>query len=470
MAYAQGAEYDFFVSYAHMDNEAVEPAGQGWVDALVRWIEVGLGMKLGRRDAARMWRDARSLRGNQGISGHIDEQVRRSALFVMVLSPSYLASDYCMAELAAFTERNAADRIFVVWKDPIDEARHPVPETVRNLRKYAFWVPDQNQKPRVLGWPLPRHDWPADKQLYFPKIDDLATDIVAALDAINAGPATTPAAPRRGAVLLAEVTDDLDPRREEMRRYLDQAGIDVLPAGAYRMTRQDFERGFAADLPRCRAFVQLLGPLAGKTPEDVPEGFGRLQLQLAQKGGAPVLQWRDPELDLAQVGPPVQRTLLQGDGVQAMPFEAFKRSVAALFEPPPPARRPAPPAFLFVNAADVDVAHAERLVAALDGAFDWELPVYDPAANAEEIQSGIEAQLLDSDALVFFYGEANPRWVRSQLQLYRKLAPRRAREPRMLALVSAPPEPKPPLQIGLQGLQHISLADAPARIRTMLGA
>ena len=44
MAYVPGCEFDLFVSYAHVDNEPIEPADHGWVDALIRVLEAELGM------------------------------------------------------------------------------------------------------------------------------------------------------------------------------------------------------------------------------------------------------------------------------------------------------------------------------------------------------------------------------------------------------------------------------------------
>ena len=57
---------------------------------------------------------------------------------------------------------------------------------------------------------------------YIRLVEDLATDISQQLKAqVSATP--------RATVFLAEVTDDLDSRREQVRRYLEQAQLQVLP-------------------------------------------------------------------------------------------------------------------------------------------------------------------------------------------------------------------------------------------------
>lgn len=478
MAFVPSNRYDLFVSYAHLDNIPPEQSGQGWVDALFKTFEISLDMKLGRPGLAAIWRDRQDLRGNQAVTGHIDDQVRQSTLLMLVLSPAYLASQSCLRELRAFVERHETSRIFVVWKDPTERPEQPIPAEIQDLRKYTFWFRDDYHKIRTLGWP--RANSPEDRRYYYPMITDLAADVADALERlraemVNSMPAGRPASvPRsvpanlpKGEVLLAEVTDDLGPRRDEVSRYLALEGINVLPLAGYRLARIEFEKAFKADLLRCRAFVQILGPYTGKAPPDVPEGFGRLQLDLARDHGVPILQWRSPELDMNQVSAFAHRALLESESVQAVPIEEFKRAIIDLFVVPPPARPIGLP-FLFVNAADNDMQSASELVSNLDKSLEWTMPLYAPSDTAEEVQNVAARNLVDSDAVVFFYGQANPRWVLGQLDLYRKLKPQRARDPKLLALVTAPPEPKVPIPIRLQGLKVLSYAEAVAYIQRSL--
>ena len=103
MAYVPGYDYDFFVSYAKVDNDPVPSAKSGWVDTLISILISGNGLagKLGRREAFNHWIDKQNLRGNDEVD-RIPEQVGRSALFVAVLSPAYAASKFCQLELETF--------------------------------------------------------------------------------------------------------------------------------------------------------------------------------------------------------------------------------------------------------------------------------------------------------------------------------------------------------------------------------
>ncbi len=474
MAYVSGYHYDIFISYAHVDNAPIEPADHGWVDALMRILECDIGMKLGRKDAFAVWRDIQSLRGNHQISGHIAQQVKTSAVFLAVLSPGYLASTHCLQELQAFLDRgdpDAANRLFIVYKDQIDESRQSLPAAFRDLRKCQFWVVDPDNKPRVLGWPLPHHSNDQDRQFYYPKIGDLATDIIAKLSDLkqkaNASPeASEPHNVERYSanVLLAEVTDDLDARREEIRRYLNQNGVGVLPTGDYHLGRAEFERSCAADLENSACFVQLLGPYHGKTPPDIPEGYGRLQLNLAKRRGLPVLQWRDPELDVEKATSAAQIAFLRSETVRAMPIEDFKRSIIAAMAKPDAARSDRSP-FLFVNAAPADIDDAQAIVSKLDDCVEWEIPFYDSSASAESIQSEIEPQLVECDGLVLICGKGGVRWVVGQLQQYRKLAPRRKQDPRLLAVVGETRDFAISIPIKLRGMATFEIGEAVKRIR-----
>src|SRR5207302_5717011 len=56
-------------------------------------------------------------------------------------------------------------------------------------------------------------------------------------------------------VLLAQVTEDLDEERDELRRYLDQFGVPVVAAGTYPQGGDAFKRAFEADLAEAGLLV-----------------------------------------------------------------------------------------------------------------------------------------------------------------------------------------------------------------------
>jgi hypothetical protein len=103
-----------------------------------------------------------------------------------------------------------------------------------------------------------------DEIQYFRLIEDLARDIHGQLKAMaGRQPDKRPAGVAnscngRAALFLAEVTDDLEHQRLEVRRYLEQQCVLVLPEASLPLGRAEFEAALDADLARSRVFVQLL--------------------------------------------------------------------------------------------------------------------------------------------------------------------------------------------------------------------
>ncbi len=497
MSYVPGFEYDLFISYAAVDNEPMPSADSGWVDTLVQILTSGSGLagKLGRRESFSWWLDKQNLRGNHEADSHIPAEVRRSAILVVVLSPGYVASTFCRLELQTFLDaiQGAPNRVFVIYREQVVEKRHKVPDALKALRKYEFWELDKNRKPRILGWPLPNHRNASDRA-YFQRIDDVCKEIADQLDELKAAgarqdenaavpalaaaltAAPTPKRQKRGdrastliavaprpAVLLAETTDDLIRKREDAQRYLEQAGIDVVPSGSYYgLSAANYEKALSADLAKCAAFVQILGPELGRRVDGIADGFGWLQYNVAKQSPLPILQWRGLELaDLRAVEDPMQRRLLET--AEAMPFEDFKRKILEnLRSGKAKSKRPS---FFFINCDSVDVSQADAIGGHLAGGVDWERPLYEEKPKARVLQESIEASLVDCDGLLIVHGKSPVAWVRAQLQLYRKLRQRRAKDPQVLAVVQSGHSAEF-TGLGLAGLKIVGIDD----LRTVIGS
>jgi hypothetical protein len=463
MAFVPRYKHDIFVSYARADDRPYfEPlSGEeppvGWVGMLVRQLKNQLGQKIGRGDACEIWFDNHNLRGNHTLTEEITAQLERSAIFLAIVSPGYLASAWCLDELRVFTRRFAAElarRIFIVEKAPFDPDE-PSPPELGDRRGYRFWYLDQNEQPRTLAVPVPR----SDEMRYFRQIEDLARELHGQLKAMRQGlyggvgpapkatlrPLTGALAGGAPAVLLAEVTDDLEFKRLEVQRYLEQHGLKVLPEANYPLGGAEFEAALDADLAQSSLFVQLLGPVPGRRPRGVPDGYGWLQLECALRRGCRVLQWRSPELDPTLVDLPRHRELLERETVQATSLESFKSAVRAIALPPPTRetrRETGDRPLVFLN---IELRHrliATEIRAAIGDRAAWTEPLFEGCA--EEVREDLEQNLIDCDAMVMVYAD-NPGWARGQLRQFHKLTPRRARPVRAIPVIDAPPATKPEL-------------------------
>jgi len=310
-------EYDIFISYGWVDDE--DPAGdmKGWVDLLVERLPRVVASYLG--DKPRLWRDERSLRGNDLLTSAIEDGVARSRLFVPVVSPRYVRSEWCRKELEAFCATGVTagagshrSRIFKVVKTPLLLPHLKEPEQLRELIGYSFYELE-GDRPREFSPDVT----PSKDQRYWDTLGRLAWDITNTLVALRsadeartaaatttataataaspsstAAPADTISAnggsgPASKYVYLAESTSDLAKEREQVRDELRQRGYGVLPEQKLPLEeRQKTEEAVRRDLARCPVAVHMVGARYGSTPEDDAASVVQIQEALAAERAA----------------------------------------------------------------------------------------------------------------------------------------------------------------------------------------
>lgn len=457
-------KYDVFVSYAHVNNEVLVPGQRGWVDNLVDVLRKVLAQKLPRDDqgrtGAKVWIDPR-LPGDAPYDREIQEALEASATLLIVFSPAYLHSPWCqreresflrrLAERAESTAESTEGRIFVV---EYDEAERP-PELCM-LPGYRFWTRDPDDKTaRPLGFPVPR----PDERDYYDRVLDVAHELATRVRELRRAPHSAPTPASGAAVFLAETTDDLDPQREEVRRYLGQAGFRVLPESWYpRDDPRLFTEAAKRDLAGARLFVQLLGPVAGRRPPELPQGYAALQCELAERAGVPVLQWRSRELDAKTVGDPHLKGLLHRATVQATGLEEFKRNVVerlrALDRPLPAPVRSGGAKFVFINSDKADRELATTIRKALEERR-FGVAVMLDSGPPEELREFLEVNLLNCEKLIIVYGGSSQAWLMRQVIHYRKITGQRERDMEGWAVLLGPPPKEGELPFAFPDLQAI---------------
>ena len=240
-----------------------------------------------------------------------------------------------------------------------------------------------------------------------------------------------------------------------MKRYLQQAGLRVLPDCWYPRDPGSFQRAATRDLANCDVFVQLLSASVGKRTPDVPDGYSYLQLQMAESSGKPILQWRVEDLDTEKISDARHRALLERETVLAVGIEEFKRTIK---EQVLKKKAPAPPksidAFVFVDREAEDSPLAEKVCEALKqyGA-GYVLP--ERRGTAAQIRRELERNLVDCDALIVVYGSSDRGWVDEQLRQCRKAISKRDRPLQAVAVFEGPPETKERLNVNLPKMMTI---------------
>jgi hypothetical protein len=444
MAYVLDFDFDVFVSYAHQDNEGESP----WISTLVKHLEVETRQRLGAKDL-RIWRDDR-LDGNHPVTPEIMQAVRRAATLLVIMSPSYLASEWCSKERNVFLEfaqdRVLAGRVFMVGCRDTDRA--VLPPEFRDLMGYKFWTQsrDAGGATHPLGWAGIKVDE------YWPRLFNLSDNLAKKLREIRSQkPGSNLQDPARG-VFLARSTDDMEGREEELVAYLTQAGLTIFPQTWYpEDSEQAYATAMQADLNQSSTFVQLLSKFPGrKTRFTGGMRFPVFQHKIAEAAGTTKLQWCEPDTDPTSIMDEEHRDLLER--ARSCGFEEFKRAVleTALRQPRQPKVRPSN-LVVFVNADREDLAMARQLseLLAHEGVETY-WPVIE--GSPEKVRQDFEDNLKTCDGLVLIYGTSEPSWVRDQLRQSRKVLCQRERDLTALAIYLGPPPQKHELAVALPQL------------------
>jgi hypothetical protein len=457
MAYVYPDKPDIFISYAHVDDEPdpAFPDRPGWVTTLVRCLEKRIAKKLGRVESYDIWRDPK-LAGHVDLTPDIIGRARDAAVFLLVLSPAYLASEWCRRELRVFDEairgRNAArGRVFVVEFDRVDPKRK-LPE-LADVKGYRFWAEDPDTgNPTTLGYPVVREK---DEE-YHKRVNDLCIDLVRQLDALkqceatSSGSVVEPDADTRPAVYLAEVTEDLDTRRDAVRRHLDQAGFRVLPdVDPVHDDSEAYRTAVDADVARAVAFVQLLSETPGRRFKGSDLSYVALQHHRANAARKPVLQWRSRQIDTgSEEIPEDHRQRLIGPTVAAIDLSEFKslivETVKKLAEPVAKELDKATSShgdkLVFVDAEETDIDAARAIIGIFETHGIGALP---PARGTtpEAIRTAMRTRMLACDGMVLVHGN-NPDWPILQWTQFRKLKAEREAPNCAIGLCDLPPPEK----------------------------
>jgi len=455
MAYVTGYENDVFVSYSHQDDCPLVDDTSGWITTFTRQLNMELAKRLGSR-ALKVWRDP-GLAGNEPLTPQLLEIIRRSATLLVVMSPSYLNSEWCARERESFCsfarECVGQGRIFIVRHRETE--REQAPAELGDLVGFKFYMEDRDSG---VDRPLDGADRDYVQRLY-----ELSHHLANKLRELNQPPQPAAAAPlaqpgsgtAKQSVFLARSTDDLEGREEELRAYLTQAGIDVLPRAWYpEADAESFGGAMTRDLAQCKVFTQLLSASHGrKLTATADQRLPRLQHEIALRSKTPVVQWRDPRLDFSQVQDPRHRELL--DGARACGFEELKRAVlneARCEATAPPARPSNVMAYVDAEARDLSIATDVGSFLAEQG-VDCFWPVR--TGTPEQVRRDLEQHLANCDGIILVYGQADPFWVRDQLLQIRKIVSQREHPPAALALYMGPPLEKGELGFRLPNLMTL---------------
>jgi predicted phosphodiesterase len=432
------AKHDVFISYLASDD--VPSTGkQGRISALASHLRASLAMALGRST------DDISIGQSATFSREVFSEISRSAIVVIAASSAYLRSEWCQGEDNQFLRLLGLRPQSVLVLEMTQIEREEMPIALKDREAFRFWT--GNAEGRSIR-PLGASDETAGYDSYFGRIEDVARRIAARIGPGGGALSASTLSSRTPAIFLAEVTDDLDEKRDQVRRHLEQAGIRVVPAGDFSLPADGIGGALRVEMAKSRLFVQLLGPFPGKKTPSAPRGLPRLQYDCAVEAKLPVVQWKALELDIANVMDEEHRRFLLLESVKKQSLPEFSEAVLAqmrqLSRPPPsgiPGARVIFVDFEMPNRKPVEILSALDELKAI---YAW--PQGDRAAWRKMVKR--------SDGVVVVY-EANPGWTTSRWIECLKTRSGSNKGPDSLAIYSGPPATKPDLPLGGQTVRVI---------------
>jgi len=444
-----------FISYAHIDNQPLPTEKDGWVTLFHEALQQLLAGRLGGN--ADIWRDHK-LQGNDVFSNEILEQLAKTAVFISVLTPRYLNSEWCAKEVGHFCTAaqetggvvldDNKSRVFKILKLPIDR-QDALPSVLSQMLGYEFYELDSDRTPRELD---PAYG-EKSKQEFLRKVAKLAWDMKLLLDRLTAQDAAAHSQPRndtpwKPTVYLAECSSDRRQPREIIEGELKRLGYRVLPDKPLPRDESEYIAAVETVLGQCQFSIHMIGSNYGLVP-DGPSQKSIVVLQneiaVARSRGAGLQRviWlregtvsdhpaQKAFIDVLHHNADAQfgADLLTGDLETlrgAIHAALTKLERAAATQPDQPGSGEANRKRIHVLCEARDRKETLALLKILKGSADITLPVF--AGDAAQVREANQALLLECDAVLLYYGAGDEAWKFHQQNELKRIRALRADRP-----------------------------------------
>ncbi len=433
---------DLFISYAHIDDQPLSQEQMGWVTQFHQDLESMLRMRIGK--TVNVWRDSK-LQGNDIFSDEIIQQFPETALFVTVLTPRYVESEWCTREIREFCRVAQLSgglivdnkiRVFKVIKTPV-ETQDLLPPEIQKTLGYQFFIYDENENPLELDRAF------GLETDYLRKLNSLAWDITKLLKQLNkngqkhTGAPSRPVEPASSStpdktdvpdgpvVYLARCSYDRRKEREIIEGDLKAHGYTVLPNQRLPNVEDDYVAEVKEILAGCQLSVHLIGSAYGGVPDGPSHKSGVvLQNELAvvqsKAGGLKRVIWLPEGLGSDQ---PPQQQFIEAIGQQAEvqygaevitgSIEDLKTAIHAQLkpasqeEPSDAAVNVRAKVYLIFDQRDRKGARDLRKYL-MGQDYDVVIPLF--AGDSETVRKAHRDHLATCDAVLLYYGEGDEAW------------------------------------------------------------
>ena len=473
-------EKDIFISYAHIDDEALIEGEKGWITEFHRALEIRLSQLLGERP--NIWRDSR-LDGNHVFSDEIISQFPKVALLVSILTPRYVKSEWCVKEVLEFkkasdrnigVEINNKSRIFKVIKTPVELEQHP--KVIQGLLGYDFFRIDKDTNrvkefSKVFG--------SENQQLYWSRLNDIAHDIADLLKEMKSSESIHNITKEEGPkVYLAESSFDQKEHRDSIKRWLMDNNYTVLPNHNLPLVVDEYTDEVTTTMSECELSIHIVGASYGLVLEGTSDSKSVIQNKIGSKLSTERqlkrIIWSPPEnvgsdqrqidfLGNIKANPEFQR----GADYLITPLEDLKFAIKDKMtqkkekyaenlstEMSPDGVVPAQ-VYLICDEADL-----EQIIPVEDYLFDQGFEVIIPVFEGKqsELRADHQENMKNCDAVIIYFGAGSDLWVRTKVRDLIKISGYgRTKTLNMKAMLLAEPKTRSKTRYRTQDMEVINM-------------
>src|SRR5262249_8722529 len=309
----------------------------GWVEFFEDLLRKRVRVRLGGEIA--IFRDPQLRRFGE-FSEQLAGNLSRSAVFLCVLSPRYVGSDWCLWELEQFIRQSGNNRIVKIAKTAFDQQSlhpkaKPLLDQLNQVLDCRFYKKDESSglftdlQPEVIPDHIPA---------FIQQVDIIAQNLIELFKQLRAAAPSLPTgAPQtestievaedsRPAVYLAETIRELEDARNNVCSELRQFNYRVLPDEPLPHNPRELSSKVRGYLQEAKFAIHLVGSGYGAVPEDETRSIPHLQYDLAaemsREGKITQMIWLTPDLlpkderqaafvnDLRKLAPNYLQTLL----------------------------------------------------------------------------------------------------------------------------------------------------------------
>lgn len=415
MGYVPQFQNDIFISYRRVLNE------DKWVDAFLDDLRKYLRSYI---DNVTIWRDTSELRAGDQWRAEISDALDSTAIFLAIVSRTYLDSDVCRKELNRFLgkvkdpKEGVRRKIIPVLRDPVRNTKEIPREIGDAPNRHQFFKEDPPNW-RTFGQIKDEED----RRDFAVALYRLAQDLMWQLEKLNDAVRDN----MKGKIFLAQVGPESHLDREELRSDLLQRGYWVVPENAYISNTGNFEEELAADLSTAEMCIHIVGGSAASGDDDLETyELTRIQLERAvqtmKAKNKPILVWIKPgdaDPETRSLVAYVERDLAN-EGVEYFrgSLEDFKTDVIAKLGalPSPTSVQDLSDIALLVE--ETDLAATEQVSALVVDQLGRELPkIVFREARPREPES-FKSILDRCGQCIIFWGSQKEAWLWDILALH----------------------------------------------------